>query len=89
MGLILVVDELAISVLLETPSDEYITDEDDTTTEPSEDNTGALFSTVILELIFMDNELVITVLLETVTDDDIAAGDEATAELSKNNADVL
>lgn len=89
LELILVGDELDISVLLETPCDEYITDEDNTKTELSEDNAGVLFSTVILELIFMNNELVITVPLETVTDDDIAARDEATAELSEDNAYLL
>ena len=82
-------DELAISVLLETPSDEYITDKDDTKTELSEANAGVLFSTAILELIFMDNERAVTALLETAIDDDITAGDEATAELSEDNADVV
>ena len=91
LELILIDDELAISVTLETPSDEYITDEDETTAGLCEDNTGVLSSGAILELavIFMDRELDISALLETVSDNDATLEDKTVTELSKDTEVVL
>lgn len=75
--------ELPIS-MSDAATDNEITEDDETNTDPAEDNVGVLLSTTTWELITTDDELLIP-LLGITTDDEIASDDETSVDFTEDN----